>query len=164
MFFCLLGFFICWIRGGRIVLICFFGNEYILLFQKKKKNNSIMEISSVPYPMASCVIFYLFYQLMIPLQQASTHYTILNLDNNTFIRKGRSYSSFFNFAYATILSRNIHQPITLARFLLNFHACGFHTNLPYSHFTIWVNIVVQRGLEHLHIEIPHALELPKALF
>ena len=86
------------------------------------------------------------------------------LDDNTFIRKGRSYSSFFNFAYATILSRNIHQPITLARFLLNFHACGFHTNLPYSHFTIWVNIVVQRGLEHLHIEIPHALELPKALF
>lgn len=86
---------------------------------------------------------------------------ILDLDDITFIQNGKSYSSFFNFAFGSLLARNVQQPLKLAR--LRFNSCGYDNNFPYSHFKIWVNAVIQRGLEHLQIEMPRPFELPNII-
>ncbi|QCE11596.1 hypothetical protein DEO72_LG10g2829 [Vigna unguiculata] len=89
---------------------------------------------------------------------------ILHLDDQTFIRNGRSYTSFFNFAYGTLFKCRMHQPITVARFLLSPRTCGYGSDFPYPLFKIWVSTVVQRGVQQLFIEIPRALEVPNIIW
>ncbi|WVZ07405.1 hypothetical protein V8G54_020751 [Vigna mungo] len=89
---------------------------------------------------------------------------ILHLNDQTFIRNGRSYSSFFNFAYGTLFKCRMHQPLTVARFNLTPRTCGYGSDFPYPLFKIWVSTVVQRGIQQLVIEIPRALEVPHIIW
>jgi len=89
---------------------------------------------------------------------------IIDLDDQTSIQKGRSYSSFFKFSFGTLLKRRIQQPITIARFNLTPRTCSYGNKFPYSLFNKWVRIIVQRGIEQLYIEIPRAFEVPHIIW
>ncbi|ESW12572.1 hypothetical protein PHAVU_008G124400 [Phaseolus vulgaris] len=90
--------------------------------------------------------------------------SIIDLDNQTFIQNGRSYTSFFKFAYGILLRCRMQQQLTIARFHLTPRVCGYSNDFPYHLFKKWVRIVIQRGIEQLYIEIPRALEVPHIIW
>ena len=64
--------------------------------------------------------------------------SIIDLDDQTFIQNGRSYTSFFKFAYGILLRCHMQQPLTIARFHLTPHVCGYSNDFPYHLFKKWV--------------------------
>ncbi|XP_020203927.1 F-box/FBD/LRR-repeat protein At4g26340 [Cajanus cajan] len=86
----------------------------------------------------------------------------LHLDDQTYLQSGCIYSPFLNFAYATLLSHNAQQPLMLARLRVNTRV-GPNYNFPKAHFNIWIKAVIERGIKHLHLEMPLTLPLPSSV-
>ncbi|KAL2341485.1 hypothetical protein Fmac_009425 [Flemingia macrophylla] len=87
----------------------------------------------------------------------------IHLDDQTYLRNGCIYSPFLNFAYAALLLRNTQQPLMLARLRINTRV-GPNYTFPEAHLNIWVKAVLERGLQHLHLEMPRYLSLTSIVF
>ncbi|XP_057426146.1 F-box/FBD/LRR-repeat protein At4g26340-like [Lotus japonicus] len=72
----------------------------------------------------------------------------LDFDDDRYLegKELRSFSSFVNFVYAVILSRDYHQPIK------NFSLTCKSDECPYSDVKVWLNAAIQHQVENLEIE------------
>ncbi|XP_057434681.1 F-box/FBD/LRR-repeat protein At4g26340-like [Lotus japonicus] len=76
--------------------------------------------------------------------------TALDFDDDAYLGRTKEvYSSFIQFVYAVLLSRDFTQPITKFRI----SSQSRHFDNP-SHVIVWVNAVLQRRIEHLEISLP----------
>jgi len=73
---------------------------------------------------------------------------IIDLDDQTFIQKGGSYSSFFKFSFGILFKHHLQEPLTIARFCLTSHICSYGNEFPYPLFKKWITIVIQAVLSN----------------
>ncbi|XP_057445792.1 F-box/FBD/LRR-repeat protein At4g26340-like [Lotus japonicus] len=87
-----------------------------------------------------------------------TSVPVLDYDDEIYLRNGKPSYCFERFVYATILPRDLHQPITSFRLKYGASAAElFEGDVIYDRsnadINIWVNTVIRRGIQNLDIEI-----------
>ncbi|KAK7293111.1 hypothetical protein RJT34_15972 [Clitoria ternatea] len=83
----------------------------------------------------------------------------LDLDDQTYLHSHKPYSCFLKFVYAAISKT---YPQRIKRFRLRCKASN--TEPSQSDLNLWIFAVIQRGIEHLSIYLPFALNLPGCIF
>lgn len=80
----------------------------------------------------------------------------LDYNDQIYLKNNKPYSCFENFVYATILTRNVHQPLT--SFTLKLYASrsqlsDIDDHRSNAHINVWVNTAIRRGIQNLDIEL-----------